>query len=275
MPLALAGGCGAITARLLDGQLSPGWLAAIYIPSLTALLFGVPMGLMALFSARGEARLRRGIGVLARWTMPPADWEAFRSFDARRACEGRGLDNDYAPRPAEGRDVGIVIGRRQVIVDGSYHPLSRFALPELTWVGWQQPPDAPECLEFGVLYPGGRYGGAKPATVRVPVSRAAREDAVRVFHHFKASVPTAQAGLAFRRPRLVLGGGLLVTGLGAALAAATWMLGGGAALGEAGVFGMAAGIGIAIGGALVTLVLALVIGLSRRQSTSPKRTASS
>lgn len=275
MPLALAGGCGAITARLLDGQLSPGWLAAIYIPSLTALLFGVPMGLMALFSARGEARLRRGIGVLARWTMPPADWEAFRSFDARRAREGRGLDNDYAPRPAEGRDVGIVIGRRQVIVDGSYHPLSRFALPELTWVGWQQPPDAPECLEFGVLYPGGRYGGAKPATVRVPVSRAAREDAVRVFHHFKASVPTAQAGLAFRRPRLVLGGGLLVTGLGAALAAATWMLGGGAALGEAGVFGMAAGIGIAIGGALVTLVLALVIGLSRRSSTSAKRTASS
>jgi hypothetical protein len=228
-----------------------------------ALSFGGVMGLLASLHALGEAKLRRGIGVLARWQVPAAEWEAFRAFDARREAEHARLIGHYTPHPAEGRAVEVLFGQRQVIVDQSYHPLSRMALPELTWMQWHEPKDAPECLEFGVLYPGGRYGGAKPMAVRVPVARAAREEGVRVWHHFHARMPKARQALLFRYPRRVIGGCLAVLLLGAAVAVGAWLLHpGGNACGLAeGV--MALGIGVASFAGLVMLILGLVLLASR------------
>lgn len=230
-----------------------------------ALSFGGIMGLLASLAAIGESRLRRGLGVLARWSVTADEWEAFRAFDVRRGAEHVNYIGHYNPRPAEGRAVEVLFGRRQVIVDESYHPLNRFALPELRWVGWVEPPGAPECLEFGVLYPGGRYGGARSMTVRVPVARAARADGVRVYHHFHGLMPKPREPLAFRRPRLVLGSCLGVALLGCSLAGGAWLLHRGGNTSDALEAAMVVGIAVAIAAGLVGLVVGLVLLTSRRR----------
>lgn len=260
--LALAGGIGAyVSLGLGQGQ---GWAVALGMAALAALAFGGVMGPLALLSARGEAKLRRGIGKIAQWTVPPADWEAYRTFDERRGAQDPSLLNHFTPRAAEGREVEVLFGRRAVIVDDTYHPLRRFAIPELTRVGWHQPPGAPECLEFGLVYPGGRYGPPKWMALRVPVPRAAREAGVRVYHHFHALLPKPRASLASRRPKLVIGGGLAVTLAGGAVAGIAWWLHPAGRPDELLEVAIALGIGIAVFGAIVTIVVGLVVALSRR-----------
>jgi hypothetical protein len=252
----MAGAAGTLLAALLDAELGD-WALLVGIPSLTAIPFGIVYGLMSLLSALGQARLRRGIGALARWTLAPAEWEAFRAFDARRATEGQGLQNDYTPRPAEA-PVEVLFGRRQAIVDGSYHPLRRWAVPELAWIGWQQPPGAPECLEFGLTYPAGRSGTA-PMTLRIPVAPAARDDAIRVFHHFRAALQPPKVGLAFRRPGLVIGWGLGITLACAAAGGAGWLMAESGDTGEAVLVLSIVGLMGAIGGAVFTAIIVLVV----------------
>jgi hypothetical protein len=254
--LATAGAAGTLLAALLDAELGD-WALLVGIPSLTAIPFGVVYGLMSLLSALGEARLRRGVGALARWSIDAPAWEAFRAFDARRGAEGPGLHNDYTPRPAEA-PVEVLFGRRQAIVDGSYHPLRRWAVPELVHLGWLQPEGAPECLEFGLLYPRGR-SGTVPMSLRVPVAPAARDDAVRVFHHFRAALPPPKVGLAFRRPRLVIGWGLGVTAACAIAGGVGWLLAESGARHDAVLVLTIFGIMGAIGAAVFTAIVVLVV----------------
>ncbi|MBX9702352.1 MAG: hypothetical protein K2X74_23140, partial [Acetobacteraceae bacterium] len=214
--------------------------------------------------AQGEARLRRGQGVIARWTVPAPEWEVFRAFAARRAAAGPGLADDVAPAPATGPEVEIRFGRRQVLVHDSYHPLRRFGLPELGWVGWQQPADAPEALEFGVRYPRGE-SGTVGVVVRVPVPRAAREDGIRIYHHFAALAPKPRVGLAFRRPGLVLGSSLGVTVLGAAVGGVAWHLRGPGDAGDAAMVALAVGLVLGLTGGVVTAIVGLVVLADRRR----------
>jgi len=207
---------------------SLGEIGALILGTLgsTAIPVGLVFGLMSLLAGLGESRLRRGIGMIARWQVTARDWEAFRVFDARRAKEAgaHAPAPAPAPAPAEGRAVDVLFGRKQVIVDGSYHPLRRWALPEMRGVGWLLPPDAVECIEFDLVYPRGRYGGTIPMSLRIPVPREAREDGVRVFQRFKAKVPAARIGLAFRRPWLVIGWGLGVTAAALLVTGVGWLL---------------------------------------------------
>lgn len=221
--LALAGA--AVVVFIMRHEASLGEVFTLILGTIgvTAIPFGVVFGIMALLSAIGEARLRRGIGVFARWQVSAVDWEAFRVFDARRATEAGAYHNDFTPRPAEGRAVEVLFGRNQVIVDGSYHPLRRWAVPELRGIGWLQPTDATECIEFDLSYPR-RSGGGVPMALRIPVPREAREDGVRVFHHFKAKVPVARVGIAFRRPWLVIGWGLGVSSAAGLVAGLGWLM---------------------------------------------------
>jgi hypothetical protein len=254
---ALAGGVAFAVGLAEPEGLDDAVLIGLGTVGIMLLVFGLVFGATALLAGIGEARLRRGIGAFARWTIDAPAWEAFRAFDAQRGAEGPGLRNDYTPRPAEA-PVEVLFGRRQAIVDGSYHPLRRWAVPELTWVGWQQPPGAPECLEFGLLYPAGRSGSV-PMTLRVPVAPTARDDAVRVFHHYRARIPPPRIGLAFRRPRLVIGWGLGVTAASAAAGGIGWLMA------EAGsrhdavlvltIFGIMGAIGAAVFTAIVVLVV--------------------
>ncbi len=260
--LALCGGLAIIPVATNHAALGDAWSLALGVPAVTAIPVGIVFGIMATLSAIGQARLRRGIGLLARWQVPPAEWEAFRRFETVRRGAGPGLAGDYKPRPARGRPVEVLFGQRQVIVDGSYHPLRRWSVPELGAVGWLAPPDAPagtpEMLEFHLIYPRGRYGGTVRLAVRVPVPRAVRAEGVRVYHHFEAITPKPRVGLAFRRPWLVIGWGLAITALSLVAGGIGWLLHQAGDTSDAVAVLTITGIMFAIGGAFFTAIVALV-----------------
>jgi hypothetical protein len=155
--------------------------------------------IQALFSARGQARLLAGHRVIARWHVYPAEWEQFRALDARRAAEHPLLVNDLWIRKAIPRDgVEVIVGETSLLVDSSYHVLRPGGLPELRDISWLDGP--PACLEFGLLYPRGRYGGTLPLTLRIPVPAGARGMAKQVVDHFGPRV-RRKPGLALRNPR--------------------------------------------------------------------------
>ncbi len=241
------------------------WALILGIPCFAIMPLALVFTVMALLSALGEARLRRGVGALARWSVPPAEWAAFRTLDARRSADAPDLRNELDARPAEGRAVDVLFGRLAVIVDDSYHPLRRFAVPELRWVGWLEPKDAPECLEFGLAMLSDTR--VIRLALRVPVPRAAREDGVRVYHHFNAMVPKgpARQGLVFRKPRQVLGGCLAVTVAGAAVAGIGWWLQKPGQETELAVIATVVGIAVAIAALLVTLILAAFVMAAQRR----------
>jgi hypothetical protein len=260
--LAACGAGGVLLASTYFDDLGDLWALMLGVPSVAVILFGVVYGIMASLSAYGEWRLRRGVNVIARWKVPPEEWEAFRAYDTRRGAEQPGLKNDFTPNPAEGRSVEVLFGPRQAIIDGSYHPVGKWAIPQLMWVGWQQPPDAPECLELGVLY--ASRSSSTPMTLRVPVPRAAREDGVRMFHHFKARAPVFREGIAFRRPKLVIGWGIALTLIFAAAGGIGWLLYERGDRDELTVVLMVAGLMFAIGAVLVTAIIALAVWAKNR-----------
>jgi hypothetical protein len=155
--------------------------------------------IQALLAARGQARLRSGHRAIARWHVYPAEWEQFRTLDARRAAEHSSLVNDLWIRKATPSDgVEVIVGETSLLVDQSYHVLRPGGLPELRDISWLDGP--PACLEFGLLYPRGRYGGTMPMTLRIPVPPGARGAAQRVVDYFEPRVRRKPA-LALRNPR--------------------------------------------------------------------------
>ncbi len=133
--------------------------------------------------APGKACSRAG-------TLAAEEWDRFRAFDAIRAAQDLALRNDLHIRkltPPAGVDV--LVGRRQLIVDGSYHSLRRLGNPSLRHVYWLPAPADPECLEFALEYARGRAGGTLNLSLRLPVPAHARPDGVRVFEHYNAIAP--------------------------------------------------------------------------------------
>ncbi len=223
--LGVLGASGFLLAVFRFDQLGSVAGIAALIVGAALLPFSIVMLPLSLLAAVGHARLLTGVGVIARWRLTPTEWERFRMVDAVRTAQHAALINELnmrRPTPVDG--VEVIFGRRQVIVDGSYHQLRPGGLPELHSVGWLGPPADPECLEFGVLYPGGRFGGAKPFALRVPVAPAAREAGVAVYRHFEAIIPKFRPGLAYRRPALVIGGGLVVALAAALVGSAGWIM---------------------------------------------------
>lgn len=160
--------------------------------------FALVFLIQALFAVRGQSRLLRGEGVIARWQVYPGEWEQFRGLDSRRTAGRSGLGNDlWIRRQGPVEPVEVIIGRKSALVDGSYHSLNPRGLPELRGVSWLDGP--PTCLEFSLLYPRGRYGGPVPTTLRIPVPSSARPDARRVVAHFEPLTRRTPA-IALRNP---------------------------------------------------------------------------
>lgn len=175
------------------------WTAIVpMVVGLAILPFPLVTLIQALFAVRGEARLLRGDGVIARWQIAPTEWEQFRQLDSRRSAGGLPLGNDlWIRRRGPAEPVDVIVGEKSALVDGSYHPLNPRGLPELRGVGWLEGP--PACLEFALLYPRSRYGGTVPTTLRIPVPPGARGAAGRVFDHFER-LSRRSPGLALRNP---------------------------------------------------------------------------
>jgi hypothetical protein len=110
----------------------------------------------ALLAAVGQARLRRGTGVIGRWRITAKDWARFRAFDAELDTQAPHIINEFKAKAELAKtDVEMIFGRRQIVIDGSYHPLRAFGVPELRTIRWLAGPERLEVIEFGLLYPRG------------------------------------------------------------------------------------------------------------------------
>jgi hypothetical protein len=257
--LGLAGVAGILLSTFQGDRLGEVAGTIALVVGMWLLLLPLIMLPMSLLAAIGHARLVSGIGVITRWHLTPAEWDRFRTFDAIRAAQGAGLINDLSIRErTPRRGVEVIVGRKQLIVDGSYHVLRPYGLPELRAVRWLPAPADPECLEFGLVYPGGRYGGTKQFTLRVPIAPSAREAGIHVFRHFHAAVPQRRPGLAYRRPGLVIGWGLALAMAGALASGAGWFLYSGGDRSDMAEILLITGILTAIGALLSTALIVLI-----------------
>lgn len=148
-----------------------GWRDGVLITSLT-------IGLCALCSLpfvqsthRADLRLRRGIGVIARWSVPVDEWQQFvreeREFEKVDGVRSNLIDVKQRS-PACGIDV--IVGHGEIIVGIDHQYMTGLGRAELSgpyWISFAQP-----TLEFRlqVLDPSDQYSDR---AVRVPVAHGA------------------------------------------------------------------------------------------------------
>ena len=172
------------------------WLSASAVAiGGTLFLFAAFYLVIALFHARGVAKLLAGRGVIARWHVAAADWDRFRGFDQRR-----GLTNPHyllgelwirKATPPEGIDV--IVGETSLLIDHSYHVLRPRGVPDLRRINWLDGAGGADCLEFLLTYPRGRGTGVSHTAVRVPVPAHARAEARRAYAWFEPLIRRASA----------------------------------------------------------------------------------
>ncbi len=155
----------------------------------------IPVGVICFFmffnflwGYRLIAAMRRGEKVIGRWTVTPEEAEAFRADDKRRGDAG--YDNDYKlPKKIPPGGIEVIFTDSAVLVGGAYFGLVTTGM--FKFEGVQMLPDNPLALEFGTVmttFAGGNSVRVYRATglLRVPVSRAGRDEAVKVLGHFSA-----------------------------------------------------------------------------------------
>jgi hypothetical protein len=195
---------------------------ALFFAGFMMVIISPLAAIQGLLGGRGRAKLIAGRDVIARWQVSAADWERFRAFDAGRALAGLPSEVRFSEQsPAHGAE--IIVGKRSVLVGGSYHPLRRWALPELERVDWLANPSGPSVLEFTVLY-GGRSGVTRLG-IRLPVPDEAEANARRVYDHYAVAVPPPRpAPIARLTPRQATLGLAVGTPVSLAAFAAGWWL---------------------------------------------------
>lgn len=208
--LAASGAAAAWLGAQIDGGAGQEWLPGIlFTIGFTTGLIMLVLLIQALFHVRGMAKLKAGTGHVARWHVSAAEWDRFRAAEPGRvASDPTYLNNDMSIRSTtRGEGVEIIVGRKSLIADNSYHILRMNGLPELRSISWLdnsatagRPPD---CLEFRLAYPRGRYGGILYTTLRVPVPEAALEQGRQAYYQFAPALERRQARgpIALRNPR--------------------------------------------------------------------------
>jgi hypothetical protein len=194
---------------------------------------GVWFLIAALLHAIGRARLLAGHRRLAAWQLSADAWARFQGFDARRgASDVYRLYSELWPRRAVGgAAIDVIVGETSALIDESYHVLRPGGLPEMRAVRWldngAEAGRPPDCLEFELSYPRGRYGGSQLVSLRVPFPPSARAEALTVYRYFAERLERKSA-IARRdprnNPRFVAGFfavGLLLAAVGWIMAEAT------------------------------------------------------
>lgn len=161
-----------------------------------------------LMQMRGLARLRAGDGLIAQWHVGASDWDNFREVDAARAATNhRRLINVLRIGKLTSPDrVEVIVGKKAMIIDGTYHALSKHGPSGLTRIEWLDhsalPGCPPDCLEFQLMSrAGGRYGGIAHRCLRVPVPEDARVQGVQAYNHFAAVLGPPRGPIALRNPK--------------------------------------------------------------------------
>lgn len=141
-------------------------------------------------SWRKTLALASGKDVIARWTVSADEYRAFLVNNAERNGLGPDYQNDWKPRDAapEG-GLKVVFGKDIVSVGDRAFGLVNTGM--FTFEGVQILPENPLAIEFGTLQTSLSEGASSVyvnesrGVLRIPIARAARDDAVRVLNFYK------------------------------------------------------------------------------------------
>jgi hypothetical protein len=163
---------------------------------LTATLIGVGLliailGLLFLFNflwaVRLVSALRRGEGVIARWTVAPATFEMFRDLEVQRRAAGD--DNGYrTPCKTPGSGLEVIFSADSVLIGDTFFGLASTGMARFQNV--RLVPTSPPSLEFDttLTWASNRsqiHVHHTRGKLRVPVAHNAREAAAKVLAHYE------------------------------------------------------------------------------------------
>ncbi len=195
--------------------------AAVAIGLLMCIVF--PFFLLNfLWAVRLTEAMKRGEGVIARWTVPPQTLEEFRTLEAERKKAGKG--NDWkVPRRIPPAGLKVIFSKDAVMIGETFFGLAKGGLARFTGVAMV--PDNPLAIAFGMAMTTGRMtssGTGRLIThhseLRIPLARGASAEASKVLAHYTAVTrgeTIARPGFWTLRIRI----GLWGAGLGAVSAA--------------------------------------------------------
>ncbi len=141
-----------------------------------------------IWGMRVVAALQRGEGVIARWTVAPATFDQFRTFD--RTLKGTAEDNDYwTPKVTPPAGIDVLFTADSVMVGDTFFGLASSGLIRFNGVRLRQ--STPPCLEFGTIM---TQLAGQPTSVRaydwqgvlrIPIADDAYDVAAKVLRHYE------------------------------------------------------------------------------------------
>lgn len=153
------------------------------------------------FAGVGAARLRAGVGVIARWRVPQETWRSYREIRLEQTGVSvpmlKGLL--FNPRSRAAGNVEIICGKRSVLIDGCYFSVSpgRGAGMEGAGLVFTRP----ACIALVIAMIAGAHGS--PRTDRwlllLPIPDEARDRANEAVRHYAAEVANVRDIVDFAR----------------------------------------------------------------------------
>lgn len=258
---------GALTMAAMGGAETGATAAAIGV-GIPLTVIGLAMGVNFWRGLLLMKAMRRGKGIIARWTVSPSQLEGFR--EAEKALPPHAGRNAYRPpkqTPPEGIDV--LFAEDGVIVGDTYFGLSSTGILSFQEVGIR--PGNPMAFEFRLtlfsmikMSSGGYRTERIPYVVRAPIATTATEEAKLVLAHYRAILTgEVLAKPDFYPSRIRIG--FVVAGVSAVV----FVLGmglemAGLSFGVTTLVMAVAGAVVGIGG-LVLAAIAYILGLKQRR----------
>jgi hypothetical protein len=134
-------GCIVVGARMTSG--SP-WQTVLTVGGIGVAFFSVPLVVIRHVQTFPLKRLQAGTGVIARWTVPPAQWERFKAMSGEwDRTPGRGKNAIDLSQPVPPAGIDVVMGSTSFLVGDDYHEAgtltSRVRDGWLETQNWEQP----------------------------------------------------------------------------------------------------------------------------------------
>ena len=230
------------------------------LTGLTGFLFFFLFLFNFLWASRLIGALRRGEGVIARWTVAPATFEMFRDREDRLRAAGD--DNDYRlPRQVPHAGLEVIVSEDGVLIGDTSFGLASAGLARFREVRIEQ--GSPPCLAFDtVVTTASNVSVVRvhhiPGVLRVPIAHDGQDAAARVLAHYRAVIARrtiVKPDFWRRRVRW----GLIAALISALIAAAGFALAAGTGdFGLASLVMVVGGLIMAAGGLILALLAALV-----------------
>lgn len=258
---------GALTMAAMGGAETGATAAAIGV-GIPLTVIGLAMGVNFWRGLVLMKAMRRGKGVIARWTVSPSQLEGFR--EAEKVLPPHTGRNAYkVPKKTPPEGIEVIFADDAVIVGDTYFGLSSTGMLSFHEVGIR--PGNPMSFEFRLKLffmrkssGGGIITSQIPYVVRAPIATTATEEANRVLEHFRAILTgKVLAKPDFYPSRIRIG--LIV----AAVSAVVFALGmglemAGLSFGVTTLVMAVAGAVVGLGG-LVLAAIAYTLGLKQRR----------